>query len=384
MSNCETATAANQDPAVTAFVAAVRRGDAPGVRELIRRHPALTAHLNDPLFDFDGPSVMFCAGRGDRATIDVLLDAGADINAKSKWWAGGFGPLHVCKGELAQHLIARGAKLDAHAAAHQGMLDELRRIVDANPSVVHERGGDGQTPLHFAATPEIAAFLLDRGADLNARDIDHASTPAQWAVHGRPDVVRFLLSRGAEPDVFMACAIGEADLVRRMLAADPTLAHAKVTPERFPAAPPAAGHIYLFTIGTGATPLHAAAQAGWAEVAALLLDAGADVNAPGGYDDATPLHSAAWHERPDVARLLLDRGADIDRRSGRLHRNTPLGWAIVAGSLGMVELLLGRGAPIHPWFMDNALAAVRGEFNGISRAPAENRSRILGLVRERA
>ena len=48
--------------------------------------------------------------------------------------------------------MSRGAKVDAHSAAHLDMLDKLRELVSADPSVVHKRGGDGQSPLHFAAT----------------------------------------------------------------------------------------------------------------------------------------------------------------------------------------------------------------------------------------
>lgn len=53
--------------------------------------------------------------------------------------------------------------------------------------VVHARGGDGQTPLHCASTAQIAAFLLDHGADIDARDVDHESTPAQYMVSDRQD-----------------------------------------------------------------------------------------------------------------------------------------------------------------------------------------------------
>ena len=107
--------------------------------------------------------------RNNREMIDALLDAGADINARTKWWAGSFGVLDLSTPELSAYLIERGASVDVHAAARLGMLDRLNELVAADPSLVHARGGDGQTPLHFAATIEIAAYLLDHGADINAR-----------------------------------------------------------------------------------------------------------------------------------------------------------------------------------------------------------------------
>ena len=60
------------------------------------------------------------------------------------------------------------------------MMPKLTELVAADPAVVHARGGDGQTPLHFASTVEIAEFLLANGAEIDARDVDHESTPAQY------------------------------------------------------------------------------------------------------------------------------------------------------------------------------------------------------------
>ena len=63
--------------------------------ELIRQHPELRARIDDPLPDYGfGQQALFAAvQRSDRATIDVLLEAGADIRKRTEWWAGGFGVL---------------------------------------------------------------------------------------------------------------------------------------------------------------------------------------------------------------------------------------------------------------------------------------------------
>jgi ankyrin repeat protein len=94
-------------------------------------------------------------------------------------------------------LIERGAIVDVHGAAHLGMLDRLEELVGRDPSLVHARGGDGKTPLHWASTVEVAGCLLDRGAEIDARDVDHESTPAQYLVRDAPDVARLLVERGA-------------------------------------------------------------------------------------------------------------------------------------------------------------------------------------------
>ena len=162
-----------------ALKAAVCDSDAPRVRELLKKHPELRAKIDDPLPNEGfGLHAMFAAvQRSDRATIDVLLEAGADIRKRTEWWAGGFGLLDDCDPSLVDFLVERGAEVDAHSAARLGMMPKLRELVAADPGVVHARGGDGQTPLHFASTVEVAEFLLENGAEMDARDVDHESTP---------------------------------------------------------------------------------------------------------------------------------------------------------------------------------------------------------------
>src|SRR5579863_3912905 len=63
-----------------------------------------------------------------------------------------------------------------------------KELIAADPQLVQARGGDGQTPLHFAAKVEIAEYLLAQGADIDARDIDHESTPAQYMLRERPEI----------------------------------------------------------------------------------------------------------------------------------------------------------------------------------------------------
>ena len=165
------------DPA-EALRAAVCADSATRVRGLLEQHPELKSRLDDPLpnYAFGGTALLAAVQRGNREMIDVLLRAGAGVNARSHWWAGGFGVLDNDRG-LASFLIERGAIVDVHAAARLGMFDRLDDV-SANPDVVHARGGDGQTPLHVAASVAIAEYLVNRGADVDARDIDHESTPA--------------------------------------------------------------------------------------------------------------------------------------------------------------------------------------------------------------
>jgi ankyrin repeat protein len=65
----------------------------------------------------------------------------------------------------------------------------------------NETNGMGMTALHIVAgqgTVDAARWLLDRGADIHARDREFESTPLAWAARaGREDIARLLLSRGA-------------------------------------------------------------------------------------------------------------------------------------------------------------------------------------------
>jgi hypothetical protein len=124
-----------------ALKVAVCDSNALRVRELLDRHPELRAKIDDPLPNYGfGQQALFAAvQRSDRATIDVLLEAGADIRRRTDWWAGGFGVLDDCDPNLVEFLIERGAVLDAHSAARLGMMPTLRELVAADPGVVHTR-----------------------------------------------------------------------------------------------------------------------------------------------------------------------------------------------------------------------------------------------------
>src|SRR2546423_1388613 len=242
-------------PVIEACKDAVKRGDAARFAELLDGHPELKQWINEPMFAFDSPAIVQAAGQGNRALIDVLLRAGANLNARSRWWAGSFGVLDSADVDMAAYLIERGAAVDVHAAARLGMMERLRELIDAQPALVHARGGDGQMPLHFAGTAEVAEYLLDRGAAIDARDIDHESTPAQYMVRSRADIARFLIARGCQTDILMASAVGDGELVRKHLDADPGSIRVCVDEEFFPKQNPrSGGTIYIWTLGANMTP----------------------------------------------------------------------------------------------------------------------------------
>ena len=266
------------DQPIAALQAAIKANDAALVRKVLARHPALKLQLDEPLpnYSFNMPALIAAVQRNNREMIDALLDAGANINARTKWWAGSFGVLDLSASELAPYLIERGAYVDAHAAARLGMFERLKELIEADASLVHARGGDGQTPLHFAASIEIAAYLLEHGAAIDARCLDHESTPAQYmaAVQPRrPEVARYLIARGAQTDILMAAAVGDAELVQRRLDSDQQSIWMSVTQKDFPKHDlHSAGVIYIYCFGWGTTPHMMARQFGHEEVFRLLME----------------------------------------------------------------------------------------------------------------
>lgn len=88
------------------FTAAVRQGDAAGLRTLLTARPELLTAIDRPIFD-TAPAIVFC--RHDRPMVDVLLDFGADINARSQFWAPTIGVLDDNRHNMRAYLISRGA-----------------------------------------------------------------------------------------------------------------------------------------------------------------------------------------------------------------------------------------------------------------------------------
>ena len=361
MSQPDTSVADFEQRDVQAFCAAVRTGDVNRTRQLLAL-PHVRKRINDPMFDFGGRAT-HAAAKNERL-LTALIEAGADVNLKSDWENGPYTVLDHADEGTARFLLARGARLTPNAAARLGWFDKLRAMVDADPTAVHARGGDGQQPLHEAKTVAIADFLLDRGADINTPCIDHKSMPAQYALVDRPDVCRRLLERGATPDIFMAAQLGDAALAARLLDADPSCVAARINEPGYQPVPPF--HIYCWTIGFGLSPHEIAARAGHRDVHALLMSrspahirflqavSSADEPAatavlaeePSIFASLAPethghLARAIFYEHFDAADLMLRLG--FDPAAPGVDGGTALHAACWVGSVRIVERILARG-----------------------------------------
>jgi ankyrin repeat protein len=362
-------------PGADALADAVKANDASAVARVLEEHPELKTHIDEPVpgDPFGQTALLAAVERQNREMVDVILRAGANVNQKSHWWAGGFHALGNAWQTpwMASFLIGRGAVPEIHHVVRLEMIEEVRRMLSEDPVLVHARGGDGQLPLHFAQTVEMAEFLLNRGAEIDARDVDHESTAAQWMVRDRPEVARALVKRGCATDILMASALGELDVVTRLLDADPGVIRTAVNGTWFPKKDPrAGGSIYIWTLGSNKTApalardfghedvfrvlmdrtpdgmrLALACELGDEDLAKRLLAARPDLPAALTADQRRAVANAAQENNADAVRLMLEAGWPVDARGQ--HNATPLHWAGFNGNPEMTRLLLAHHAPVN-------------------------------------
>jgi ankyrin repeat protein len=172
-------------------------------------------------------------------------------------------------------------------------VDAVRRVIAEDPAAANARGPAGESPLLAA-------------------------------IYRNADQIVSLLAERRELDLHEAAVLGNVERVRELLAADPAQLSSRSA--------------------DGWTALHLAAFYGKRDVAALLLERGADVGAlSSNYMANTALHAAlAGREDADAVELLIARGADVNARGAMGY--TPLHIAASRGNGALVERLLSSGA----------------------------------------
>lgn len=198
--------------------------------------------------------------------------------------------------------------------------------LSADKSLLHVKDREGSTPLMRAALyadADMLRLLIDRGADVNAAN-RAGVTALMWAA-GDPKKVAVLTEHGAKVDVrtpigrtpllIAAAYAGNAESVRLLLDKGAKIGDQDVTHE---------------------TALTSAAKRGDAQMAEVLIAAGADVNAGG----RPPLVWAAEEGNAECVACLLKHGAGKQPQS----LNGALFSATTRGPIEAVQLLLEHGA----------------------------------------
>lgn len=268
-----------------------------------------------------------------------------------------------------------------HQAVSNGDAGRVRQLLKQDPSLVHAPGLDGGRPLHFCTSVEIAEFLLDAGAELDARDDDHGSTPAQWLVREAPEVVRLLLERGAEADLFLAAALGDLELAQALVEDDPAWTSYRIGNNLGPF--PGIGHgvpghggrggtILQWTVGFNCSAQEAAFHRGHEEIFRYLMERTPprprllvactlgdrdlaqrivsqqpDLVGQLDSEDQQLLAKFCWETNKDieVVRLMLDLGFPVAVPEQN-HGFSALHNAAWCGDPALVKLLLDHGHPV--------------------------------------
>ncbi|HEV3062560.1 MAG TPA: ankyrin repeat domain-containing protein [Vicinamibacterales bacterium] len=195
------------------FLAAMRDPSADAVRFLVSRGADLKTK------DVFGNTLLGAAAAGnDTDTIRMILDAGVDVNTAATT---GMTPLMLSAGqrnvEAVTLMIARHANVNA-IATEPGMMP------GQNPKSGPVALGSYTALLMASAQgpPELIAALLDAGANVNYVE-SRKLTPLMLAIaadHQRPDVIRLLLARGADPSLSDAQVGTAADWAAKVGAPD--------------------------------------------------------------------------------------------------------------------------------------------------------------------
>jgi hypothetical protein len=237
------ATIDTQEPLAVAVVEAIQSGEVPALQRLLDEHPGLAAARlgdDDPegmsrtllhvATDWPGHfpngaatiAVLVAAGadvnarfRGPHAetplhwaassndveVLDALIDAGADLEAPGAVIGGGT-PLADARGfgqwQAAHRLVQRGAQTTIDDDATLGLLDRLERyFAGATPPAPEEVNRAFWGACH-GGQQQCAAYLLDRGADLNWVPGWEELTPLDAAQRSEAtELVGWLRGRGA-------------------------------------------------------------------------------------------------------------------------------------------------------------------------------------------
>ncbi|KAJ8014937.1 hypothetical protein DPEC_G00020950 [Dallia pectoralis] len=260
--------------------------------------------------------LILAATAGHVGVVEVLLDKGGDIEAQSERTKDT--PLSLaCSGgrqEVVELLLLRGAN------------QEHRNVSDYTPLSLAASGG----------YVNIIKILLNAGAEINSRTGSKLGiSPLMLAaMNGHVPAVKLLLDMGSDINaqietnrntaLTLACFQGRAEVVSLLLDRKANVEH---------------------RAKTGLTPLMEAASGGYAEVGRVLLDKGADVNAPpvpSSRDTALTIAADKGHYK--FCELLINRGAHIDVRNKK--GNTPLWLATNGGHFDVVQLQVQAGADV--------------------------------------
>ncbi|MEA2063551.1 MAG: ankyrin repeat domain-containing protein [Gemmatimonadota bacterium] len=330
--------------------------------------------------DYGRTALIEAASKGHNEMISLLISRGADLNVVAK--VGGTALGEACwnnRPETVKFLVASGADPNvclrdgrtvsawAAASGHTGLLEP---ILNESAQKKLDKKNLGQLLLKAAEGGDLASvkFCLDRGADIHARDNILGFTALLYAARQSVELVEMLLQRGASPQsrsrggdsaMTLAASSRKPDIVKSLLAR-----RARVQPDEelqvsalcsaVMAGSLPVVEVLLGSQATaidyrcghykGSTALMIAARQDKLELAAILLEQGADTTLTDG-DGNLAAHHAALGGAPEIIELLIEHGAGLDPRNKM--DATPLQLAAIEGNEATALKLIELGADIN-------------------------------------
>ena len=216
-------------------------------------------------------------------------------------------------------------ELNLWNAAKDGNKEEVKKVL-ASVLVNPDNGvsNSWSQPAISAAAKnghtDIVQLLIDRGADINKRDIFGKNSMYYATENGKVHTVQVLMNLGADLPLAHAASKGQNGVIQTLLAA---------------------GAKPNMRDSDGHTALNHAAWMGRLGMVSILLQNGANPNERN-QNGNTPLHLCQRYNVKEVAKQLIDAGADVDAKN--IHGFTPLYNAVKRNEIDLVKILLDNGA----------------------------------------
>ena len=328
------------------LIQAAGRADELRVRELVREGESHGDVFKDTL----RIALQRVAGRGNERLTRLLLEEGADVDAKAE---GEVPPLYraaeLGKDKIVKVLLEYGASTETKdksqrtsifPAAQRNHGKTLSLLIEAGADV-KSRDADGQTLMLCMASEKseklmkwdnkIIQTLLRTNIDLEAKDKDGRTALLWAAATGKEALAKLLLTGRIQNNANINATNNRGKTALHLAAENKStrLALVKLLLEN-------GANVHAQSDG-GWTPLHNAADKGYVDVASLLLQWGAKVNATTS-SGMTALHWSARNGHVELVKLLLEH-KDIRRDRKDSFEETPMLGAAQNGHIEIVKLL---------------------------------------------
>lgn len=253
---------------------------------------------------------------------------------------------------------------DIHNAVQNRDMNTVKILLEENPNLINSKDNENNSPLHYAAIldiPDIAEFLLKKGADINLRG-SFGRTPLFFAASfGSYNTCLVLIEKGSDLNIkniegrrplYYAVYWKRREIVEKLLSSG----------------------AYVDIKGDyGRSLFHTAAIGGFKELVDLMIKKGVDLYTKND-NEGNLLHSISYGGITELIDTIIKKGLDVNEKDR--YGLTPLHIASSSGNIKVVESLIVNGAEINIKSINGKNAyhfAVENEHKNIIKILVENK-----------